>query len=114
MTWLCFFFQPADKLVASSKSALPTVMDQASQMQLSNASKQMASAVTDLTSAVHRARDACRALELDAAIEMIRGLDRELVEFQNAVESNTLRPLPGETVSRSLSDDYCQSNLHYQ
>lgn len=71
--------------------------DQASAMQLNNSSQQLGSSLSDLRSAVTRAREACGGLELDAAEELINSLKDELYEFYQAVEAASLRPLPGET-----------------
>lgn len=42
-------------------------------------------------------REACGGLELDAAEEMIVSLKEEISEFYRAVETTSLKPLPGET-----------------
>ena len=46
-----------------------------------------------------RARISCKGLELDAAAEIIRSLQAELDELEEAARAFELRPLPGQTVS---------------
>ena len=49
-----------------------------------------------------RAQEACGSLEVDAALDMIRGLDDELEQFRQAADELQLRPLPGDTVRHSV------------
>ena len=84
-------------MVASAKTALPTVDDPSSSMQLSNSSKQFSQALTDLRTAVTKARDSCGPLELDSALDMLYSLKDELDAFDRAVDAFELKPLPGET-----------------
>ncbi|XP_076679087.1 talin_middle and talin-RS domain-containing protein rhea isoform X2 [Andrena cerasifolii] len=91
------FLHPGTAVVKAARAVLPTVTDQASAMQLNNTSQQLGSSLTDLRSAVTRAREACGGLELDAAEELINSLKDELGEFYRAVEAASLRPLPDET-----------------
>jgi hypothetical protein len=41
----------------------------------------------------------CGSFEAEAMIDSIKQLDRELSEVKKAALSNTLKPLPGESVS---------------
>ena len=91
------FLHPGTAVVKAARAVLPTVTDQASALQLNNTSQQLGSSLTDLRSAVTRAREACGGLELDAAEELINSLKDELGEFYRAVEAASLRPLPDET-----------------
>ncbi|XP_033328616.2 talin_middle and talin-RS domain-containing protein rhea isoform X1 [Megalopta genalis] len=91
------FLQPGNSVVKAARAVLPTVTDQASALQLNNTSQQLGASLTDLRSAVTRAREACGGLELDAAEELINSLKDELAEFYRAVEAASLRPLPDET-----------------
>lgn len=84
-------------MVAATKTALPTVTDPSSSMQLSNSSKQFAQALADLRTAVTKARDTCGPLELDSALDMLYALREELDAFSGAVDAFELKPLPGET-----------------
>ncbi|XP_037077227.1 LOW QUALITY PROTEIN: talin-2-like [Pollicipes pollicipes] len=94
------FVQPSTKMVDSVRQALPTVQDESSALQLSNTSKQFSAALADLQASMARAQEACGSLEVDAALDMIRGLDDELEQFRHAADSLQLKPLPGETVRR--------------
>jgi talin len=89
-------------MVAAAKTALPTVTDTSSSMQLSNSSKQFSQALTDLRTAVTKARDSCGPLELDSALDMLHGLNDELDAFDRAVDANELKPLPGETAEGAV------------
>ncbi|OAD56745.1 Talin-2 [Eufriesea mexicana] len=91
------FLQPGTSVVKAARAVLPTVTDQASALQLNNTSQQLGASLSDLRSAVTRAREACGGLELDAAEELINSLKDELGEFYRAVEAASLRPLPDET-----------------
>ncbi|XP_076242383.1 talin_middle and talin-RS domain-containing protein rhea isoform X2 [Calliopsis andreniformis] len=91
------FLQPGTSVVKAARAVLPTVTDQASALQLNNTAQQLGSSLSDLRSAVTRAREACGGLELDAAEELINSLKDELGEFYRAVEAASLRPLPDET-----------------
>ncbi|XP_012143051.2 talin_middle and talin-RS domain-containing protein rhea isoform X1 [Megachile rotundata] len=91
------FLQPGTAVVKAARAVLPTVTDQASALQLTETSQQLGASLSDLRSAVTRAREACGGLELDAAEELINSLKDELGEFYRAVEAASLRPLPDET-----------------
>ncbi|KZS21620.1 Talin-2 [Daphnia magna] len=91
------FIQSGNPMVAAAKTALPTVNDPSSSMQLNNSSKQFSTALTDLRTAVTKARDTCGPLELDSALDMLYGLKEELDAFSGAVDASKLKPLPGET-----------------
>lgn len=84
-------------MVAAVKTALPTVNDNSSSMQLNNSSKQFSQALTDLRTAVTKARDSCGPLELDSALDMLYALKDELDAYSRAVDAFELKPLPGET-----------------
>ena len=68
--------QPAGKMVATAKAAVPTISDQAAAMQLGNFAKATASAIHELRTAVRRASEACGSLEIDSALDVIKGLGR--------------------------------------
>lgn len=51
-----------------------------------------------LRTAYGRAKSSCAGLELDAAAQIIRSLQRELDEVDQAAREFRLKPLPGETV----------------
>ncbi|XP_043217689.1 talin-2-like isoform X2 [Amphibalanus amphitrite] len=91
------FVQPSTKMVDSVRRALPTVQDESSALQLNNTSKQFSAALADLQASMARAQEACGSLEVDAALDMIRGLDDELEQFRQAADELQLRPLPGDT-----------------
>ncbi|OXU28323.1 hypothetical protein TSAR_002155 [Trichomalopsis sarcophagae] len=91
------FLQPGSAVVKAVKAVLPTITDQSSAMHLNNSAQQLGLALTDLRSAANRARQACSGLELDAAEELIKSLRIELQELYKAVETSSLKPLPGET-----------------
>ena len=43
----------------------------------------------------------CGSLEIDSAIDVVKGLSRDLVEVQKEAKDGKLLPLPGESVSQS-------------
>lgn len=49
-----------------------------------------------------QAQEACGPLEIDNALTMVRGLERDMQEAKASAAEGKLRPLPGETVSETL------------
>lgn len=49
-----------------------------------------------------QAQEACGPLEIDNALTMVRGLERDMQEAKASAAEGKLRPLPGETVSVSV------------
>ncbi len=86
----------------SAKAATPTVTDQALQMSLSNAAKNMAYALAELRAASAKAQESCGALEIDGALDQVRYLEKELEQAKKMAINGELRPLPGESVSLLL------------
>lgn len=82
------------------RSVLPTLTDHAVREQLSSTSQQFNTEISELHSALIRAKPACQGLGLDAAKQLIADLQEELKEFERAVESHKLRPLPDDTPER--------------
>ncbi|XP_042587905.1 talin-1 [Cyprinus carpio] len=95
------FLQPGAKMVTAAKATVPTISDQASAMQLSQCSKTLASALAELRTAAQKAQEACGPLEIDNALTMVRGLERDMQETKASAAEGKLKPLPGETVSVS-------------
>merc|ERR1719412_1538080 len=91
------FLHPASGLTGTTKSALPTVDNQAASIQLQNASKQLDNALKELGSCITKAHAACGSLEMEASADLIHSLESELDEFRAAAGSMQLSPLPGET-----------------
>ncbi|KAM4707766.1 talin-1 isoform 1-T1 [Discoglossus pictus] len=98
------FLQPGGKLVSAGKAAVPTVSDPASAMQLGQCTKNLASALADLRTAAQKAQEACGPLEIDSALNLIRSLEQDLQEARVAAREGKLKPLPGETMEKSVQD----------
>lgn len=49
-----------------------------------------------------QAQEACGPLEIDNALTMVRGLERDMQETKASAAEGKLKPLPGETVSVSV------------
>ena len=99
------FLHPATHFVQSSRAVLPTVTDESVSKQLSETTQQLNTDLTELRSAISRAKPACQGLGLDVASQLIEDLQEELKEFERAVKNHSLRPLPGdnaETASQQL------------
>lgn len=79
------------------RSVLPTLTDHSVREQLSTTSQQFNTEISELHSALIRAKPACQGLGLDAAQQLINDLQEELTEFERAVEAHRLRPLPDDT-----------------
>ncbi|KAM7393412.1 hypothetical protein PAMA_008188 [Pampus argenteus] len=98
------FLQPGAKMVTASKATVPTISDQASAMQLSQCAKNLASALAELRTASQKAQEACGPLEIDNALSMVRGLEKDIQEAKASAEEGKLKPLPGETLEKCSQD----------
>ncbi|XP_014254779.1 talin-1 isoform X2 [Cimex lectularius] len=97
------FLQPANKLVTSARSILPTVTDPSTSLQLSNTSKNLGAAVAELRACALRANDACgSALEIQAAQDSIKKIQYVVQELMSS--PNKQRLLPGETPESACRD----------
>ncbi|XP_044190549.1 talin-1 isoform X3 [Thunnus albacares] len=98
------FLQPGAKMVTASKATVPTISDQASAMQLSQCAKNLASALAELRTASQKAQEACGPLEIDNALSMVRGLEKDIQEAKASADEGKLKPLPGETLEKCSQD----------
>ncbi|XP_056003983.1 talin-1-like isoform X5 [Ostrea edulis] len=95
------FIQPASQLVSAANAAAPTVGNQSASINLNQAVKTMTTALAELRSASGKAEEMCISLEVDAALDQLTGLDKDLEEYRRAVDSGNLVPLPGDTAESS-------------
>lgn len=94
------FLPHTQKMILLTKAMLPTINDEIKAIQLRNCTNQLASAVADLKACLAQMHDVCGSFDVDAMIESIKSLDKELIDLRNAAASTgMLKPLPGETVS---------------
>ncbi|XP_030623059.1 talin-1 [Chanos chanos] len=98
------FLQPGAKMVTAAKATVPTISDQASAMQLSQCAKNLASALAELRTAAQKAQEACGPLEIDNALTVIRGLEKDMQEAKASAGEGKLKPLPGETLEKCSQD----------
>jgi len=91
--------QPCGKMLSSAKAAVPTVGDQSAALSLSNASKNLATALAELRGTALKAQDACVSMEIDVALEQVRALEQELVETRRTAAAGRLVPLPGDNAN---------------
>ncbi|XP_037872842.1 talin-1 isoform X5 [Bombyx mori] len=91
------FLQPSGHVISAARGALPTVSEPSAAKHLADNTQLYTSSCADLRSAVSRARISCKGLELDAAAEIIKSLQEELDELEEAVRAFDLKPLPGQT-----------------
>ncbi|KAK0132068.1 Talin-1 [Merluccius polli] len=98
------FLQPGAKMATSAKATVPTIGEQASAMQLSQCAKTLASALAELRTASQKAQEACGPLEMDNALSLIRGLERDMQEAKASAGAGRLKPLPGETLDKCSQD----------
>ncbi|XP_030048629.1 talin-1 isoform X1 [Microcaecilia unicolor] len=98
------FLQPGGKMVTAGKATVPTIADQASAMQLSQCTKNLAAALAELRTAAQKAQEACGPLEIDSALNLIRNLEQDLQEAKTAAREGKLKPLPGETMEKCAQD----------
>ncbi|KAJ8706954.1 hypothetical protein PYW08_011088 [Mythimna loreyi] len=97
------FLQPSGHVIAASRGALPTLQDGPTAKHLADTTHAFTSSCAELRSAVGRARISCKGLELDAAAEIIKSLQAELDELEEAARAFELRPLPGQTAEWASS-----------
>ncbi|KAJ8287119.1 hypothetical protein GJAV_G00047860 [Gymnothorax javanicus] len=98
------FLQPGAKMVTAAKATVPTISDQASAMQLSQCAKNLASALAELRNAAQKAQEACGPLEIDNALSVVRGLEKDMQEAKTSAAEGKLKPLPGETLEKCSQD----------
>uniref|UniRef100_A0A914UKX2 Talin 1 n=1 Tax=Plectus sambesii TaxID=2011161 RepID=A0A914UKX2_9BILA len=89
--------QPCIRLVDVSQNTVPVVSDQSSALRLTTTSQQLSEGLAELRTALTRAQEVSVSMNLDYAIEVVRGLDDELDQFGRAAQQNQLYPVPGET-----------------
>ena len=92
---------PGGKLVTSSRAAIPTITDQAVGTSLNNAAQNLSAALQELRAAAGKAQEACGQQEVDAALEQVRNLEKELDDYRRASHQGSLMPLPGETAENA-------------
>ncbi|XP_039629376.1 talin-2 isoform X1 [Polypterus senegalus] len=98
------FLQPGSKMVTSSKSAVPTVSDQAAAMQLGQCAKNLATSLVELRAAAQKAHEACGPMEIDSALNTVQTLKNELYDAKMTAANGQLKPLPGETLEKCAQD----------
>ncbi|KAL2093030.1 hypothetical protein ACEWY4_010342 [Coilia grayii] len=98
------FLQPGSKMVASAKSAVPTVTDQAAAMQLGQCAKNLATCLAELRTAAQKAHEACGPLEIDSALNTVQTLKNELLDAKKSALEGQLKPLPGESLEKCAQD----------
>uniref|UniRef100_A0A8C7LBQ4 Talin 1 n=1 Tax=Oncorhynchus kisutch TaxID=8019 RepID=A0A8C7LBQ4_ONCKI len=98
------FLLPGAKMVTAAKATVPTIGDQASAMQLSQCAKNLATALAELRTAAQKAQEACGPLEIDNALTVVRGLEKDMVEAKASAGDGKLKPLPGETLEKCSQD----------
>uniref|UniRef100_A0AAR2LIC6 Talin 2a n=1 Tax=Pygocentrus nattereri TaxID=42514 RepID=A0AAR2LIC6_PYGNA len=98
------FLQPGSKMVASAKSSVPTVGDQAAAMQLGQCAKNLATSLAELRTAAQKAYEACGPMEIDSALTAVQTLRNELQDAKTAAIKQQLKPLPGESLEKCAQD----------
>ncbi|CAH0404281.1 unnamed protein product [Chilo suppressalis] len=98
--------QSSGQVVSAARAVLPTVHDATAAKHLADNTQRMNASAATLRSAVNRARISCKGLELDAAAEILRSLQEDLDELEEAARALQLRPLPGQT------EEWATSTMH--
>uniref|UniRef100_H2ZQQ1 FERM domain-containing protein n=1 Tax=Ciona savignyi TaxID=51511 RepID=H2ZQQ1_CIOSA len=98
------FVPPATKMVGYSKAVVPTVSEKSTALQLANCTKKLALAVAELKTASVKAGEVCGASGIDAALETVTALDRQLSVYCNDAKNNQLQPLPGQTMQHCAQE----------
>nr|CAH7755545.1 unnamed protein product [Callosobruchus chinensis] len=105
------FLHPAGQFVQSSRSVLPTLTEHSICEQLSTTTQKFNSELSELHSALSRAKPACQGLGLDASQQMILDLQEEMREVERSVAARRLRPLPGDTAEKGAQQLTSSSKL---
>ncbi|XP_066142630.1 talin-1 isoform X3 [Euwallacea fornicatus] len=105
------FLHPATHFVQTSRTVLPTLIDQSITEQLSLTSHQLNSDLSDLRNAISRAKPTLQGLGLDGPAQLIDDLQEELREFERAVEEHRLRPLPGDSAEKGAQQLIASSKM---
>ncbi|CAD7082909.1 unnamed protein product [Hermetia illucens] len=95
------FIEPANQVSVSARALQPTVRDGLASQQLSRCALNLSQTVQELSTAAHRAREACGGQELESALDAVKNLRTVLDDTRTAANKGTLRPLPGETVENT-------------
>ncbi|XP_060536716.1 talin-1 isoform X2 [Cylas formicarius] len=105
------FLHPATHFVQSSRAVLPTLTEQTITEQLSVTSQKLNTDLNELRGAIGRAKPACQGLGINAAAQLIEDLQEELREFERAVDSHRLKPLPGDTTEKGAHQLIASSKM---
>ncbi|XP_076808289.1 talin-2-like isoform X3 [Clavelina lepadiformis] len=98
------FVLPGTKMVGYSKAVVPTVSDQSTALQLANCTKKLALSIAELKTAAVKASEVCGPSGIDAALESVRGLDRQLSDYCNDAKNGKLQSLPGQSMKSCAQD----------
>lgn len=98
------FVDPTTRMVAGSKAAIPTISDPGSSLQMRNAAQDLDEAINDLKTSILKAQEACcSSFEIDNAIDSCKELIGEVNDYKKAATRGTLKPLPGESMEKCMS-----------
>jgi talin len=84
---------PAQRLVATAKSAAPTVDEPAAALQLTSSARALGACLAELKTAVAHANDACDSLELESASRSMSHLTAYLLEAEGRAGKGKLHAL---------------------
>lgn len=97
--------KPSEQLSQSNKYMWPTVSDPSLQTALNQSINQSVLATDELKKCVHQADLICQHLDLSAAMEQLKRLEKNLNNMKKSIDRENLIPLPDEKVV------YMQDNL---
>ncbi|KAK0407513.1 hypothetical protein QR680_019234 [Steinernema hermaphroditum] len=93
--------QPATRLVEVARRSVPSVTEQSVASKLQTDSQQLSTQLAELRVAINNAQQLSFERQLTHSEDLIRELDRELVEIGRAGQAGQLKPMPGESAERS-------------
>lgn len=98
------FIDPTSRMANTSKAAIPNISDPSSSLSLRNSAQQLDEAISELKISLIKAQEACyTSFEIENAIEAVKELIVEVNGNKKAAVRGTLKPLPGETIERCIT-----------
>lgn len=91
------FIDVGTNTTSSARALQPSIGDNQALQQLAKTTHNFTQTLHELRSASTRAREACGGGELESALDAVSNLRNVLNDTRKAAQSNSLRPLPGET-----------------
>uniref|UniRef100_T1K2Z5 I/LWEQ domain-containing protein n=2 Tax=Tetranychus urticae TaxID=32264 RepID=T1K2Z5_TETUR len=98
------FIEPTSRMANASKAAIPNIIDPSCSLSLRNSAQELDEAISELKVSLTKAQEACyTSFEIENAIEAVKELITEVDANKKAAARGNLKPLPGETIERCIT-----------